>query len=138
VYYIISHLTHYKLRVYYLVIRICSEVRKHPIRTYIRVSSAPHSYLIISIFAFVYVLKIWKRIWEGPYPIRIHPFTVIWSLWLYRNNKMNNKVLSLVGPLQMYRYALFVVTSLKSGESRSIYGGLYTIKRYYERYYFST
>jgi hypothetical protein len=56
------------------VIHIRSELRKHLIRIRIGVLSTLHSYLIISIFESVFVLKIWKWIWEGKYPIRFHPY----------------------------------------------------------------
>jgi hypothetical protein len=38
----------------------------------------------------------------------------------------------------MYQYSLFMVTSSADGESRPIYGGLYTIGGYGEEYFFST
>jgi hypothetical protein len=74
VYYTILHLTHYKIRAYYLVIRIHSELTKHLICICIQVTPVLHSYLIIFVFAYVFILKIWKRIWEGHYPIHIHPY----------------------------------------------------------------
>jgi hypothetical protein len=60
VYYSIIHLTHHKIRIYYFVICIHSELREHPIRILIRVTSAPNSYLKISISISVFVLKILK------------------------------------------------------------------------------
>jgi hypothetical protein len=38
----------------------------------------------------------------------------------------------------MYQYALFVVTSLVTGESRPIYRGMYTIRGYIEGHFFPT
>jgi hypothetical protein len=74
--YIIIHLTYYKIRVYYFIIRICSELRKHPIRIHIWITPAPHSYSTTSALhsystTSVFIFKIWKRIWEGHYAIRI-------------------------------------------------------------------
>jgi hypothetical protein len=43
---------------------------------------------------------------------------------------------TLAGYLQMYRYFSFVVTSSADGESRHVYGDLYTIGGYSERYFF--
>jgi hypothetical protein len=40
--------------------------------------------------------------------------------------------------LQMYRYSPFMVTSSAGGESRPIYGGLYTVGGYGEGYFFPT
>jgi hypothetical protein len=71
--------------------------------------------------------------------IRVGVFAVIWSLWLCRNDKVFNDIFfSLVGNLQMYQYAPFVVTSSADGESRPIYGGLHTVGCYGEEYFFST
>jgi hypothetical protein len=48
VYYIIIYLTYHKIRAYYFIICIRFELRKHPIRIYIRITSAPYSYSTIS------------------------------------------------------------------------------------------
>jgi hypothetical protein len=69
--YIIIHLTHYNIRVYYFVIHIRSVLIKHPIHIRIRILSALHSYSTISVFASIFFLEMWKRIWEEHYPIRI-------------------------------------------------------------------
>jgi hypothetical protein len=38
----------------------------------------------------------------------------------------------------MYRYSLFVVAAAMGGESRPLYGGLYTVGDYGEGYFFPT
>jgi hypothetical protein len=72
--------------------------------------------------------------------IRVEVIGVIWTRWLYRNDKVfNDKNYSLLQVI--YRctgYAPFVVTSSEGGESRPIYGDLYMIGGYSEGYFFPT
>jgi hypothetical protein len=48
------------------------------------------------------------------------------------------KLFSLAGYLQMYQYSPFVVTFSAGGESRPVYGDLYTVEDYNEGYFFPT
>jgi hypothetical protein len=61
--------------------------------------------------------------------IRVGALAVVWSLLLCN---------SLAGYLQMYWYSPFVVCTVKGGEPRSLYIGLYTVGGYNEGYFFPT
>jgi hypothetical protein len=69
--------------------------------------------------------------------IRVGAVAIIWSLWLYRNDKVfSNRTISLAGYLPVYWYSPFVVISTEGGASRPIFGGLFTVGGYNDGYFF--
>jgi hypothetical protein len=69
--------------------------------------------------------------------IRVQALIVLWLLWQCRNDKVFNDkiVLSCRSSTGVLVFS-FVVTSSDAGEPQPIYGGLYTVERYKEGYFF--
>jgi hypothetical protein len=71
--------------------------------------------------------------------IRVGALAVIWSLWLFRNEKvLIDKNCSLLQVINRSMGMLHLWSSSADGESRPIYGDLYTIEGYIEGYFFPT
>jgi hypothetical protein len=66
--------------------------------------------------------------------IRVGAIVFIWSLWLWRNDKVCNKkkLFHFVGYIQGYQYSLLMVISTEGRGSRLIYGGLCMVEGYTE------
>jgi hypothetical protein len=64
---------------------------------------------------------------------------IIWSLWLYRNDKIfNDKYSSHASFLPVCNFAPFMVVSSTFGELRPIYGDIYTVGGHGKKLYYLT
>jgi hypothetical protein len=61
-------------------------------------------------------------------PISVEALTIIWSLWLCRNDKdVNNKKVLSSKLLPVHYFSLFMAVSSTRRESHLIFAGVYTV-----------
>jgi hypothetical protein len=124
--YITIKLTHYKIRVYYFFIFFRIEIF-FLIHNHIQATSALYSYSIISIFASIFVLKVWKWIWEGYYPICIWSVsTPIWGHVPNGGEEYNNLLL-----VVLTRCCLRVDAHVKTVFITTIHRGICALQQCY-------